>query len=221
MRADVWESGDVTLYHGDCLDVMREMDADSVDSVFADPPYNSNLKYATYDDALPKEQYWAWMRDVVSECCRVSRNLVIIKHSALKIHDWCAEMPKARLVIWYKPFSAGFRINGFATHFEPLWILQGKTIRWSKDVLLQNSGAGNREPSTGHPAQMPEGLARQIVQIAASPGATVLDPFVGSGTSGAACAQTGRKFIGIEIDRTYFEIAKARIKNAQLQPVLL
>ncbi|NLE27834.1 MAG: hypothetical protein GX625_21355 [Clostridiaceae bacterium] len=208
---------DVTLYLGDCLDVLRDLPDGSVDAVVTDPPYNAGLKYATYEDDLPPEVYWAWLRDVVVECNRVARNLVMVKHSAFKIADWCAHMGKSRMVVWYKPFSSGFRVNGFATHFEPIWVTQGKTVRWSKDVLVQNAGACNKEASTGHPAQMPEALARQIIEVAVDEGATVLDPFMGSGTTGVACVQTGRRFIGVEIDPTYYAIAERRIAEARAQ----
>jgi len=68
-----------------------------------------------------------------------------------------------------------------------------------------------------HPTEKPADLIRQILNCATSIGDAALDPFMGSGTTGVACVQTGRKFIGIEIDPGYFEIAKKRISEAQLQ----
>ena len=67
----------------------------------------------------------------------------------------------------------------------------------------------------GHPAPFPERLARDQIISWSNPGDTVLDPFMGSGTTGVACLNTGRRFIGIEIDPTYFEIAKKRIEDHQ------
>jgi len=59
-----------------------------------------------------------------------------------------------------------------------------------------------------------------MVRLVTEPGSTVLDPFMGSGTTGVACVQTGRNFIGIEIDETYYRIAQQRIAEAQMQPSL-
>ena len=71
-----------------------------------------------------------------------------------------------------------------------------------------------------HPAAYPVPLAEWMVRLVTEPGSTVLDPFMGSGTTGVACVQTGRNFIGIEIDETYYRIAQQRIAEAQMQPSL-
>jgi len=68
-----------------------------------------------------------------------------------------------------------------------------------------------------HPTQKPVELAEHFIRLHSQIGDTILDPFMGSGTTGVACVQTGRNFIGIEIDPGYFEIAKRRIEEAQLQ----
>jgi len=206
---------DITLINGDCLEVLPTLADNSVDLVFTDVPYNSNIDYGTYKDNLASADYWAWITTVVEECKRIGR-MVVIKHSALKIYDWTEHIKGCRLVIWYKPFSSGFPVNGFATHFEPLWVVQGKTVKWSKDVIIQNSGAGNPECSYG-PAQMPEGLARQVIDVCSTLGDTVLDCCFGTGTTGVVAVGTGRKFIGIEIDKTYFNMAQERIAKAMIE----
>lgn len=208
---------DVQLFCGDCLEILPTLKAGSIDAVVTDPPYNSSLKYGTYSDNRPTDEYWRWMMTIVKECQRVARNMVVVKHSALKIIDWCKYIGFGRMVVWYKPFSSGFPMNGLATHFEPLWIIQGKTSQWSKDVIEWSAGNCNREQSMGHPAQMPEGFTRRLIDICTQPGDTILDPFMGSGTTGVACVQTGRNFIGIEIDPHYYAIAEKRINEAQMQ----
>ena len=199
---------------------MAGMAAGSVDAVITDPPYNAGLNYGTYRDDLPLMEYWTWLQDVVNECLRVASGMVIVKHSALKILDWGRFIGKGRMVVWYKPWSSGFPVNGFATHFEPLWVLQGKSARWSKDVLVCSAGNCNHEDSFNHPAQMPETLAKMLVDICTKEMARILDPFMGSGTTGVACVQTGRNFIGIEINPAYFAIAEKRIRAAQAQLVM-
>ena len=71
-----------------------------------------------------------------------------------------------------------------------------------------------------HPTQKPVTLMIWSINNCTAPGATVLDPFMGSGTTGVACVQTGRNFIGIEIDEDYYKIAEKRIAEAQMQPRL-
>jgi DNA modification methylase len=67
---------------------------------------------------------------------------------------------------------------------------------------------------TGHPQEKPVSLIKRIMNVSGvGKGAIVLDPFMGSGTTGMACVQTGRNFVGIEIDKGYFDIAKARIEK--------
>ena len=75
------------------------------------------------------------------------------------------------------------------------------------------SGVQSNKERTGHPAQFPEALAHDHIVSWSNPGDVVLDPFMGSGTTGVVCLNTGRKFVGFEIDQKYFEIAKERIES--------
>jgi adenine-specific DNA-methyltransferase len=74
--------------------------------------------------------------------------------------------------------------------------------------------------NTAHPTTKPLWLMQRLVTVSTNPDMTVLDCFMGSGTTGVACVQTGRNFIGIEIDPTYYDIAERRIAEAQMQPRL-
>jgi site-specific DNA-methyltransferase (adenine-specific) len=80
---------------------------------------------------------------------------------------------------------------------------------------------GNKKnDATKHPTQKPIDLCAYLIETYSKPGDTILDPFMGSGTTGVACVMTNRNFIGIEIDPGYYEIAKKRIAVAQMQPNL-
>ena len=92
------------------------------------------------------------------------------------------------------------------------------------NTVEQASGAFNkaRIVKNNHPTVKPLALMQYLCKLTATPtGGVVLDPFTGSGTTGAAAVKEGRKFIGIEIDPDYFEIAVKRISEAQMQPRLL
>ena len=102
------------------------------------------------------------------------------------------------------------------------WVETGE--RYPTDVIEFSNwnGAlfGKTENATKHPTQKPVDLCKYLIETYTNEGDTVFDPFMGSGTTGVACVMTGRNFIGIEIDPTYFAIAERRIKEAQMQPRL-
>jgi len=77
-----------------------------------------------------------------------------------------------------------------------------------------------RENNYGHPGYTSEDITSRVIASFTNEGNTILDPFTGTGTTGVACAKTGRNFIGIEIDPTYFAIAERRIHDAEQQPLL-
>ena len=111
------------------------------------------------------------------------------------------------------------RWGGYST--EP----KGQLLDYWNDIPFVYAGSIHHkeavmEPGTNkkaHPAQMPVGLPLRAMSFSTEDNATILDPFMGSGTTGVACVQTGRNFIGIEIEPKYYEIAEKRIAEAQLQ----
>jgi len=90
---------------------------------------------------------------------------------------------------------------------------------WS--FLPESQASHNNDGEYTHPTIKPTKLLDRLIRVVTEREHTVLDPFMGSGSTGVACVQTGRNFIGIEIDETYFRIAERRIKEAQMQPRLL
>jgi site-specific DNA-methyltransferase (adenine-specific) len=115
-------------------------------------------------------------------------------------------------IIWDK--KDGMTSNNFGD-VEMAWVkgaIATRLIhhRWSGMIK-----ASEQDQRRVHPTQKPVAVMAWIIEHYTKPGNTVLDPFMGSGTTGVACVQTGRNFIGIEIDPGYFEIAKRRIEQAQ------
>lgn len=94
-------------------------------------------------------------------------------------------------------------------------------IRFFNLVWDGGMRAGDSSNRTfNHPAQKPLELMRWCIELITRPSDTIFDPFMGSGTTGAACMQLGRNFIGCEIDPTYYAIAERRIRDAVAQPAL-
>jgi site-specific DNA-methyltransferase (adenine-specific) len=198
------------LIHGDCLDVLRRLPAGSVDAVVTDPPYNVGLGYASHDDRMPAAKYEAWCRDWFAECLRVAKRVIIFPgHGNLGM--WLGlERPRG-IGCWYKPGNpAGGGVFQFC-EWEP-WLLYGSGIRVGLSDTIRAT-VGRQADVGDHPCPKPLPLMREILKrIKAA--VSILDPFMGSGTTGVACAQMGKRFVGVEKDAGYFATARRRINDA-------
>ncbi len=232
----------VSLHLGDCLDVLRTLPAGSVDAVVTSPPYNtlpaknapSGLhaerktgvnKWITkassgYFDQRPEPEYQEWVRAVVAECLRVARGLVWVNHKTRyrnkeAIHP--ARMfpfPIYADVVWDRRGSMALNCKRYAPSHEYL-IAFGVPHYWDdKQNTMMSVWQITPQRSDDHPCPFPVELARRPIVSSCPIGGTVLDPFMGSGTTGVACVKTGRNFIGIEIDPHYHAIARRRIDAA-------
>jgi site-specific DNA-methyltransferase (adenine-specific)/modification methylase len=199
--------GDATLYHGDCLEILPTLD--KVDAVVTDPPYGTGIAPrggSTAGSIAPKsggKLSWDtysedWLQAVDSVPLAVFCGQATIFKTA-------AAIGASELLIYAKTNP-----SPFGTSYEPCLMRGIKRPRqW------QHWSGYNAENGQLHPTQKPVGLMEWIV--GGTDAETVLDPFMGSGTTGVACANLGRKFIGIEIDRKYFDIACERIDAAYAQ----
>ena len=200
---------DITLIHGDCLQVMRDMPDNSVDAVVTDPPYNA--KKAFMNDNLDDEQYKIFILNIVNSCEKIA-NTRIFFTGLINLFVW----PKPKnLLIWTKLNGTSGAGNIIHNKYEPI-ACYGKIKNLMTDVFNYPIEYGTYK----HPTQKPLKLMKILIAKMTDPGATILDPFMGSGTTGVACVQTGRNFIGIEIDEKYYNIAQRRIKDALQQPGL-
>lgn len=220
--------GDATLYLGDCRDILPTLG--KVDAVVTDPPYSENThkkaksnrggfneKFVTFA-ALDGEDFC----EVAKACLDTTDGWVVMtcdyRHAALA-YGWPSFV---RLGAWVKPnpmpqISGDRPGQGFETVLilhagkrRKAWARGGASGVWTVPV---HSGAEV-------PTQKPLALVASFVSDFTFPGETVADPFLGSGTTGVACALSGRSFIGIEADLKHFDIACRRIEEAYRQPRL-
>lgn len=225
--------GNCELYIGDCREIMKGMPDGAVDIVFTSPPYNCGLPYETYDDNLSEEEFHQFNCEWFTECVRVmaenSRMYIVCSDKLMFDLKNISETTKARfsqLLVWCKPNLSGGagKISGDWNYLTENIILFRKGKR--TPMVSTNTNTHNffviPSPQTNfvkdkklHIAQFPVELPKRI--LSRTPGNVVMDPFMGSGTTGVACVQMNRKFIGIEIEPKYFEIAVNRIKKAQQQ----
>ena len=227
-----YQSERVTLYHGDCLAILPTLEAGSVDAVVTDPPYSSGgfnemgkgggsigttskLKRIE-GDTMSTNGYFSLMRRVLRSseavACYVFTDWRMWPHTTESVE------------------LSGFRVRGMLVWNKgwggmgARWKSQHELICWgTKVVSRMGAGHGNvittsRSGNANHPTEKPIDLVETIVKNAERSGAdgsSIIDPFMGSGTTGVACVKTGRRFIGIEIDEKYCEIAAKRIQAAE------
>ena len=212
--------GNATLYLGDCMDILLTLDM--VDAVITDPPYGIGAdkgKKGSIPFKGGKSYKMAWHPENTWDKERPNKEIfdVMIKNSGKAIiwggnyfADWLT--PQGKWLWWDKCQTMPSYGDG-----ELAWTnLLGTTPK--KFVWANNKIFADRTVRH-HPTQKPLELMIWCIDQAGNP-ETILDPFMGSGTTGVAAIQMGRKFIGIEREPKYFEIACKRIEQAVAQPQL-
>ena len=199
------------LFCGDCLEILPTLTG--IDAVITDPPYG--IGFAGSNASTRK---WSGIENDDGNLDLspiLNMECLVISFGANCYPNLLPH--RGRWICWDKRVvEKADRMLGSA--FELAWV--NKKSGFDKMYRVMHGGVVNADGLSGdrvHPTQKPMVLMRRILLDYTNEGDTILDPFMGSGTTGVACVQTGRNFIGIEIDRTYFEIAKKRIEQAQLQ----
>lgn len=233
-----YEGGGMTIYHGDCLDVLADLDI-AVDAVVTDPPYSSGTRTEAaksssgamlragrfHDRPIDLDQMttigFVWLMRAIGVW---SRNALPEGGSLLSFIDWrqwpnlvgaleTANLRVQGMVVWDKGhFGLG---NGFRSQHELI-------CHASKGVPeINDRGIGNvlrfpREEPIDHPSPKPEGLMLRLIDAVTPPGGLVIDPFMGAGTTLRAAKNCGRRAIGIEVNEAYCEIAAMRLAQEVL-----
>lgn len=240
----------IKLYNGDALEILKQLDEKSIDLIFADPPYNlSGENHLTCKNGkLTKCDKGSWdqLEDIqefnlkwIEECIRVLKDDGTIwisgtlhNHPSIgiilkKLNLWIIND-----IIWFKPNAPPLiQKNRFVPSTELIWIAsKSKKYYFNYEMAVKlNHGKQMRNlweipaerHKTIHPTEKPEKLLERILLIGSKEGDIVLDPFMGSGTTGVVAKRLQRNFIGIEIDETFFKIAEKRIKETTIQQNLI
>ena len=203
---DVVQIGDATLYHGDCLEILPTLD--KVDAVVTDPPYGIGAAGGVGGDncAVVLRTDDIWDDNTADEAVDMARDMS--GQQVIFGGNYYELPPTSCWLVWDKDNSGNF------ADCELAWTNLEKAVRLYK-FRWNGMLRANKERRGDHPTQKPVGVMEWA--IGHTEGNTVLDPFMGSGTTGVACANLGRKFIGIEIERKYFDIACERIDAAYSQ----
>ena len=229
-----------TLIHGDCLEEMRKMDNGICDVVFTSPPYNDSGKtendrktkrHFKYEVSENRKDWFEWQCECIDEMLRLAKRQVLYniqpilnnKNDVYKLIGHYSDIID-QIIIWYKPnpIPQGFphRIaNAYemvlvlkCSEFDTLYINSNNY----KNVIVKPVNADHTYTSK-HRAVMNSQFCDEIIREFTQDGDTVMDCFMGLGTTGMSCIKFNRSFIGIEIYKPYFDIAENRINQEKAQ----
>jgi modification methylase len=249
-----------TILPGDCLEILAQLPENSVDLVFADPPYNLQLSQELWrpnrtrvdavEDSWDKfasfEEYDQFTRAWLSGCKRVLKEtgtlwVIGTYHNIFRVGAILQELGFWILndVVWLKtnpmPNFRGVRFTN--AHETLIWAQKSKAAKYTfnhQSMKALNNDLQMRSDWTlplctgkerlhvdgakAHSTQKPEALLYRVLLSSTNPGDVVLDPFFGTGTTGAVAKKLGRHFIGIERDEGYIKIAQERIAAVEPAP---
>lgn len=182
--------------------------------------------YETYNDALPHAEYVAWQHEILNACWSLltDTGAIFYNHKPRVMNGVCVTpleynpgLPVRQIIIWARAGGVNFSPAFYLPTHEWIVVIAKPDFRLRDQAA---SGIGDvwyvpQQPDPEHPAPFPLALPARAIETTV--GRTVLDPFMGSGTTGRAAVQAGRDFIGIEREPKYFDIACKRIEDAQKQ----
>lgn len=214
----------IELYLGDCLKVMDKLmeQGVKVDAVITDPPYGmdycSNRRREKYGKIKNDDDLY-WISDFFNKTFLLLKEntplYVFCSWHKVDIYKKAIEknFKIKNILVWVKNNHGSGDLNGsYAPRYEfIIYATKGRFIfnKRDEDVLFFD-----KTQNKFHPTEKPTELIEFLVEKASNKNNYVLDPFMGSGTTGVACKKLNRNFIGIELDDKYFEIAKNRIEQA-------
>ena len=216
-----YEENGIVIYHGDCRDILP--DIEPVDLVLTDPPYGIAYKHSGKGSAVAGRSIMSTVRhsekvtndDIPFDPRPFLNYPEVIMWGA---NNYCHLLPErtGQWLVWDKA-DGRYNVDSFGD-FEIGWHNKGKAGRlfryaW-KGVYCVKAGESNGRRF--HPTMKPQGLMKWCILTIAKSNGTILDPFMGSGTTLVAAKQLGRKAIGIEIEEKYCEIAVKRLAQGVL-----
>lgn len=185
-----------------------------------------NIDYNTYGDDMPEEKYQEWMIKFLNECHRVIKDdgSIFFNHKPRRHKNRCylptdfinrSNAKLYQLIIWDRRNSPNIRNDVLVPCTEHIYWFskkKPKVFRDSVDIQYRSEVWVIPPDRQGqHPAPFPEQLVRNCIQLSTNKGDLIVDPFMGSGTTGLIAEELGRNWIGFEIDKKYAKISEDRI----------
>lgn len=240
------------LINDNCIDALKNIDTNSINVIFADPPFNLSKKYNSYKDNLNPNEYMVWSEKWITECCRVLKDdgsifihnipkwlgyyFKILTEQSLIFKHWISwDAPTSPMGNSLQPSHYGILFFS-KSNKNKFYETRHPHKRCRKyNILLKDYGGKkdslhpfgplvsdvwtdifrvkHKKYKSDHPCQLPTHLLERIILLSSDENDTILDPFLGSGTSAVAAKNLNRKYIGIEIDKKYFKSCEERLSN--------
>lgn len=231
---------DVKLFNGDCLEVMDKLIADGVkvDAVITDPPYeltphgggsqslaNRSSKIRDEIEFIANGFDYEKVFELMLDLCKIPNLLIFCSNLQLgkTITYFENKGLKVDTLIWEKDNPAPLCNGKYVSDVEFCVYVHTKGSPWNYDAPFEikkktkHYSIVTNAKEKYHPTQKPTRLMEELVELHTLSQGVVLDCFMGSGSTGVACRNLNRNFIGIELDENYFNIAKQRIENGFVQ----
>ena len=225
------------LFNDDCLKVLPTIPDNSIDLIITSPPYNLGNKHHTgnkyhksYNDDLPEEQYQKQQIQFLNECFRILKEdgSIIYNHKnrikngvQITPYEWIlkSNFIIKQEIVWINRSQNFDKIRFYPFTERLYWLAKNHKTKLFNSINKYDVFDWKEWKPVGtrglHTRAFPEKLVEDFLQV--FPNAiTICDPYMGSGTTGLACKNLNRDFIGIEVDKEYFNIAKNRIESSLL-----
>lgn len=230
----------IDLRQGDCLELMKDIPDKSIDLIVTDPPYlhikggckskrlnvgcrdvNSNVVSNMSD--FGEQQIYTYLDNVKKKMKKINMYVFCSKLQIPYYLNWALKNKlQYDVLFWYKNTNRMISTKFYASNVEYIIRIYDKGC--SLKSILNNNGKAKSElyqkifsydtpKNKIHEAQKPIELLERIILLSSNKNDTILDCFMGSGSTGVACMNTERNFIGIELDEKYFNIAKERLNK--------
>ncbi len=206
------------ILNGDCIEVMQQMPANNVDFILTDPPYLVN--YCDRDGrTIENDVKSGWLKPAMAEAYRVLKQdrVAVMFYGWTKVDEFFAAWKDAGFqpvghIVFRKAYSSKSRFLRYR-HEQAYLLAKGRPPLPKQPIadVIDMPYSGNKL----HPTQKPVAILAQLIRSFSLPNESVLDCFAGSGSTCAAAMLTSRKYIGIEMDRAYYEVAYQRLQRVR------
>ena len=231
---------EITLIQGDCLKEIRKIHDKSIDLIITDPPYlhtmhgggknilaHSCNKVKNDIEFISNDFNYDDCFEQMLRVCKIPNILIFCSNQQISrtMHFFESRGLSTTLLVWNKTNPIPICKGKHVSDLEFIVYARGKGATFNDEVPFTHkkklfSSASLRSIEKSHPAQKLVSHIQQYIELHSKETDTILDPFMGSGTTGVACVNTNRSFIGIELNEEYFAIAERRIKNTSTQLTL-
>ena len=225
-----YEDEDGIIYQGDCKEILSRIKRGPIKLIMTSPPYNIGKKYADWEDHLSDDEYVSFISETLSLCLQSSKytfwNMQWLDKTRKAILDVCLNEFKTNLkdlFVWHKKPMNAPKKGLLSPGFEFVFLFGPDNERMFSDnnfpsnryVPNIQSWYNTKTKTKKHPATFPSNLPEYFIRYFTHPQDTVMDPFLGSGTTTSVAKRLGRKYIGIEITKEYCDRAIERIERTE------